>query len=164
MLYQLEDRLHLCLRAHKIKYIWSDFHFTVDVKVKILHFRDENKSWWPWFLNCALFGKYFMFFFHDFLLTFYSFLTKSYTFVNYFITYFYFYFHFCPYLGNKWFIDLNILLNWTVKFICLNHLFSVLLEMVGMAWPCSMYLKNKLWNINISIDKINKINLDSANY
>ena len=105
MLYQLEDRLHLCLRAHKIKYIWSDFHFTVDVKVKILHFRDENKSWWPWFLNCALFGKYFMFFFSQFLLTFYSFSTKSYTFVNYSITYFYFYFHFCLYLGNKCFID-----------------------------------------------------------
>ena len=28
------------------KYIWSDLHFIVDEKVKILHFHDEDKSWW----------------------------------------------------------------------------------------------------------------------
>ena len=27
-------------------YIWSDLYFIVDKKVKILHFHDEDKSWW----------------------------------------------------------------------------------------------------------------------
>ena len=45
--YQLRHRLHVCLRALKRKYIWSDLHFIVDEKVKILHFHDEDKSWWP---------------------------------------------------------------------------------------------------------------------
>ena len=37
------------LRRHRYiyrKYIWSDLHFIVDEKVKILHFQDEDKSWW----------------------------------------------------------------------------------------------------------------------
>ena len=45
-LYQLRHRSHLCLRALKRKYIWSNLHFIVDEKVKILHFHDEDKSWW----------------------------------------------------------------------------------------------------------------------
>ena len=44
-LYQLRHRSDLCLRALK-KIIWSNFHFIVDEKVKILHFHDEDKSWW----------------------------------------------------------------------------------------------------------------------
>ena len=35
----------MCLRALKRKYIWSDLHFIVDEKVKILNFHDEDKSW-----------------------------------------------------------------------------------------------------------------------
>ena len=45
--YQLRHRLHVCLRALKRKYIWSDLHFILDEKVKILHFYDEDKSWRP---------------------------------------------------------------------------------------------------------------------
>ena len=35
---------HMCLRGLKRKYTWSDLHFIINEKVKILHFRDENKS------------------------------------------------------------------------------------------------------------------------
>ena len=36
----------VCLRALRRKYIWNDLHFIVDENVKILHFHDEDKSWW----------------------------------------------------------------------------------------------------------------------
>ena len=38
----LQHRLHECLKALKI---WSDFHFIIDEKGKILHFHNEDKSW-----------------------------------------------------------------------------------------------------------------------
>ena len=40
--YQLRHRLHVCLRALKRKHL----RFIVDEKVKILHFHNEDKSWW----------------------------------------------------------------------------------------------------------------------
>ena len=54
--YQLVHRFHVCLRALKRKYIWSELHFIVDEKVKILHFHDEDKSWWfsIWYHSVAL--------------------------------------------------------------------------------------------------------------
>ena len=42
--YQLRHRLHV--KALKRKYIWSDLNFIIDEKMKILHFDDEDKSWW----------------------------------------------------------------------------------------------------------------------
>ena len=41
------DYIHVCVWEHlKEDIIWSDLHFIVDVKVKILYFHDEDKSWW----------------------------------------------------------------------------------------------------------------------
>ena len=37
---------YMCLRALRRKYIWNDLHFIVDENVEILHFHDEDKSWW----------------------------------------------------------------------------------------------------------------------
>ena len=42
--HQLRYRLHVCLRALKRKYIWSDLHFIIDEKREILHFKDEDKT------------------------------------------------------------------------------------------------------------------------
>ena len=38
----LSHTSHLCLRTLKRKYIWSNLHFIVDEKAKILHFHDEK--------------------------------------------------------------------------------------------------------------------------
>ena len=37
---------YICVWEHLKEYIWGDLLFIVDEKVKILHFHDEDKSWW----------------------------------------------------------------------------------------------------------------------